>query len=506
MKLSFKYQFIISFVTLGAFFVMMIAYINFQAIETTTQRLIDQKIEYLKTTSSKLLGKPLSIYDIATIDDIVGGLSTLKSIKGIKVVDKQDKVISQSGYSKIDNTFLQIRHSITQNNIALGSIVFCLDFSKHYQYIEKNRIQTIQIILIEILLSILFSYIIGYRISRDLEELTTIAQKIGNDVDIDLPTKQSSNEISKLSYAMKEMQIEIKDRSCRLLEQQNMVDKYVIISATDLEGNITYASEAFCQISGFTKAELIGQNHRIVRHIDMPKELYKDLWQTITQEKSWEGEIKNCRKDGKFYWINAHIDPIYNRSNKHIGYRAIREDITDKKRVEELSITDRLTKLYNRLKIDEVFAYEIEQAKRYHTPLAIIMLDLDKFKSVNDIFGHQVGDEVLQALASILQSQSRSVDLVGRWGGEEFIIIAPNIQLKGAFILAQKLRKSIEEHRFNQVGQKTASFGVSQYIDEDTQDTMTARADKALFMAKNAGRNQVVVSIDNSNYQTSEEF
>ncbi len=506
MKLSFKYQFIISFVTLGAFFVMMIAYINFQAIETTTQRLIDQKIEYLKTTSSKLLGKPLSIYDIATIDDIVGGLSTLKSIKGIKVVDKQDKVISQSGYSKIDNTFLQIRHSITQDNITLGSIVFCLDFSKHYQYIEKNRIQTIQIIFIEILLSILFSYIIGYRISRDLEELTTVAQKIGNDVDIDLPSKQSSNEISKLSYAMKEMQIEIKDRSCRLLEQQNMVDKYVIISATDLEGNITYASEAFCQISGFTKAELIGENHRIVRHLDMPKELYKDLWQTITQEKSWEGEIKNCRKDGKFYWINAHIDPIYNRFDKHIGYRAIREDITDKKRVEELSITDRLTKLYNRLKIDEVFAYEIEQAKRYHTPLAIIMLDLDKFKSVNDIFGHQVGDEVLQALASILQSQSRSVDLVGRWGGEEFIIIAPNIQLKGALVLAQKLRKSIEEHRFNQVGQKTASFGVSEYIDEDTQESMIARADKALFMAKNAGRNQVVVSIDNSNYQTSEEF
>jgi len=365
-----------------------------------------------------------------------------------------------------------------------------------------TKTTTTQLVGTEIVIFVALALIILYRISHHLQKLIKRVQKIAYAINIELPQKSKGDEISQLSTTLSKIELEIQERSRHLIEQQHMVDKYVIISATDLKGTITYASEAFCAISGYSKAELIGKNHRIVRHKDMPKKLYKELWESITQEKAWEGEIKNRKKDGTHYWIYAHIEPTYDRTGKHIGYRAIRQDITDKKRIQELSITDQLTKLYNRLKIDEVFTHEIAQAKRYATPLSIIMMDLDHFKSVNDTYGHQVGDEVLISLAKILLSQSRQADIVGRWGGEEFIIIAPNIDLNKAGEFAQKLRTTIAAHPFDQVGYKSASFGVSGYIDGDTQESMVKRADGALYQAKERGRDQVVLAIDANHYQS----
>jgi PAS domain S-box-containing protein len=122
-------------------------------------------------------------------------------------------------------------------------------------------------------------------------------------------------------------------------------DKYVIASKTDLKGNITYVSNKFCEISEYTKEELIGTNHSILRHEDMPDEVFKDMWNIISKEDSWEGEIKNKTKSGGYYWVNANISPLY-RDEKHIGYVAIRSDITDKKKIDELneSLQKRITK------------------------------------------------------------------------------------------------------------------------------------------------------------------
>ncbi|ADN09950.1 HD domain-containing phosphohydrolase [Sulfurimonas autotrophica] len=113
-------------------------------------------------------------------------------------------------------------------------------------------------------------------------------------------------------------------------------DKDVIFSATDLTGKIVYASEAFCKISKYSKEELLGKNHNIVRHKDMPDELFEDLWQTLQSGKSWYGEIKNRTKDGGYYWVWAHIEPYYDDNGEVIGYHALREDITDKKTLQEL--------------------------------------------------------------------------------------------------------------------------------------------------------------------------
>ena len=275
-----------------------------------------------------------------------------------------------------------------------------------------------------------------------------------------------------------------------------LVDANVIISSTDLEGTITEVSEAFCRISGYTKEELIGKNHNIVRHEEMPDSLYKELWEVISEDKSWHGEMKNRRKDGGEYWVDAVISPRYNEDGDKIGYIAIRQDITNQKHIEELSITDRLTGIYNRLKLDEFFEHQLNFVKRHNEPFSIIITDIDKFKAVNDNFGHQVGDEVLKEFAALIKANLREEDVFGRWGGEEFLILLPATSLGGAKALAEKLRNLIEQNNFSHVGHKTSSFGVASYQSFDDAKTMVARADAALYKAKSNGRNLVMTQED----------
>lgn len=272
-----------------------------------------------------------------------------------------------------------------------------------------------------------------------------------------------------------------------------IIDTHVITSSTDLYGIITDVSDAFCKISGYTKEELIGKSHNIGRHPDMPSSLYEEMWSALKKGISWSGEIKNRRKDGSTYWMETIIEPRYNEEYYLVGYTAIRHDITDKKRVEELSITDRLTGLYNRLKLDELFAYYLSIAKRHQTPLSILLLDIDKFKSVNDTYGHQVGDSVLQEIAKLLKANVRLEDAVGRWGGEEFLILLPSSNVEEARLLAEKLRGVIEAEHFAYAGSRTASFGVAMYHINDDEKSMVARADESLYRAKENGRNRVEV-------------
>lgn len=140
-------------------------------------------------------------------------------------------------------------------------------------------------------------------------------------------------------------------------------DKYIIASKTNLSGEITYVSEAFVEISGYTRKELIGEPQSLVRHPDMPTVLFKELWETIQNKQVWHGEIKNRKKDGGFYWIKAHISPDIDRDGRVIGYNAIREDITLRKAFEELTNTleDRIHK--EMLKNDKKTQHMLEQSR-----------------------------------------------------------------------------------------------------------------------------------------------
>lgn len=163
-----------------------------------------------------------------------------------------------------------------------------------------------------------------------------------------------------------------------------------------------------------------------------------------------------------------------------------------KDRLNKLYITDRLTALYNRNKIDKIIDTEIKKKKRHDGTFSVILIDIDHFKLINDTYGHIVGDMVLKEFADIFKSSIRDIDYVGRWGGEEFIIICMQTDQKGACALAEHLRKKIEEFEFTTVGKETASFGIASCEYEDDADSIVENADKALYRAKREGRNKVV--------------
>ncbi len=153
--------------------------------------------------------------------------------------------------------------------------------------------------------------------------------------------------------------------------------------------------------------------------------------------------------------------------------------------------TDRLTQLYNRHHLDAVIDAELKRFERMGTCFSILLADCDKFKSVNDTFGHQAGDLVLIDIAHLMGGAARAIDTVGRWGGEEFLAILPGTDLAGAVEVAEKLRAAIAAHQFAGVGHKTASFGVAEIRPGDSIRALVARADAALYRAKKNGRNRV---------------
>ena len=167
--------------------------------------------------------------------------------------------------------------------------------------------------------------------------------------------------------------------------------------------------------------------------------------------------------------------------------------LENEKKFEYLSQTDQLTWLYNRHKLHQVFTSEINRSNRFEEIFGIILLDIDLFKNVNDTYGHNIGDLVLKEISNILKDNSRVSDTVGRCGGQEFLIVIPQTDIEGARILAEKLRKEIENHHFSTVGKLTASFGLAYYRKGDDENSIVKRADEALYKAKELGRNTIVI-------------
>lgn len=180
-------------------------------------------------------------------------------------------------------------------------------------------------------------------------------------------------------------------------------------------------------------------------------------------------------------------------------YRVLKEHnatlVALNRELEILSITDSLTKLYNRRYLDRRLREAIDLAKRYKTPFSLILMDIDDFKIINDTYGHDRGDKVLQQVAGILAKDSRVTDIIGRWGGEEFLIVCPHSTLQSVRVVADKMCRAIEQEAFGIGAPVTGSFGIVEYTEDDDTDTIINRVDKALYRAKDEGKNRVVTVV-----------
>lgn len=295
---------------------------------------------------------------------------------------------------------------------------------------------------------------------------------------------------------LKQEQYQLVQRNNHLLE---LIKSHVAYLKTDINGIITEVSPSFCrlfhshqQVIELCNRYFVGNNVNMLKTGSTPQEHYFQLWQTLGKQQVYTHEIEDRHADGASGWYRVTIAPDTDESGYLIGYIAFYLNIDKEIRFEHEATTDYLTGLCNRAKFDRLFNDELIRAQRYRHPFSLILADIDHFKTVNDDYGHLVGDAVLKDFAQLLSEHIRQTDSVARWGGEEFIILCPNTDNEGAVQLAEKLRHVIQEHAFASIGHKTASFGVATYHPQWDALDLFRNVDKALYQAKDAGRNKVV--------------
>lgn len=422
-----------------------------------------------------------------------------------------------------------------------------------------------------------------------------------------------------LAISLRRKEVELERRNRELTFKKIALDEHAIVSVADVSGKITYANDKFCEITGFSREELIGRSHRILNSGYHPPEFWKHFWETISSGKPWHGDVKNKRKDGTEYWVRATVTPFLNGKGQPFQYIAIRTDITQQKEMEaallqaqrvakmgswtldartgasvwseetyrilgvdpfvlkggrdaflgyiykedvhavieafrisidenlpyekeyrivrrdtgqirwvheqclhqrndagqvirsdgtvqditerkkvqaeitRLALTDQLTGVANRNYFNMKFDQSLKLASREGKLVALLLLDLDKFKPINDTFGHLVGDAVLQGVANVFRQQCRETDVIARLGGDEFaiLLIHPGSEEDVARVAERIIN---EVRRPMQVGEDElrvgVSIGVAMFPEVDVAiEGLIKKADLALYEAKDAGRN-----------------
>ena len=268
------------------------------------------------------------------------------------------------------------------------------------------------------------------------------------------------------------------------------------IVITDLDARIEYVNATFLRETGYSIEEVMGKNPRILQSGKTSRATYEDMWAHLQCGELWKGEFTNRRKDGTEYIELLHVSPVRQATGQISNYLAIKENITDRKiadeQINKLAHFDQLTGLPNRMLLNNHARFALSLAQRRHEQLAVMFLDLDHFKDINDTLGHSIGDLLLVEIGNRLKAALREEDTVSRQGGDEFILILPDTDAQGAARVAGKL---IEEVcRPVQAGQHeiniSASIGISIYPhDGEDLETLSKNADAAMYRTKHEGRN-----------------
>lgn len=294
-----------------------------------------------------------------------------------------------------------------------------------------------------------------------------------------------------------------------------LAEAKAIFAVKQPDGSYSFAGQEYLAAFGLAETDVVGKTDHDLFASEVAEALRRNDLQVIRSRRSLTcEEVIPVAGEPRSY-LSVRF-PINGANGGLTATGVIAVDITERKRTEAemvtalmvarqansrlentvaelelLASTDRLTSAWNRRRMEEAARNEMHRTHRFRHPVSVIMLDVDNFKGINDRFGHQTGDRVLAEIAETLRLTHRESDSLTRWGGEEFMVLAPNTTLSGSVLLAEKLRKGIEAHRFAEVGMVTASFGVAEYQVTESYDDWIARADQALYEAKHAGKNRV---------------
>jgi diguanylate cyclase (GGDEF)-like protein/PAS domain S-box-containing protein len=271
----------------------------------------------------------------------------------------------------------------------------------------------------------------------------------------------------------------------------------ISVLISDRTGVIEYVNPKFCEVTGYSPQEAIGNTPRILKSGTHPAQFYRDLWATILSGREWRGEFHNRNKDGSLIWELASISPVFDEYRSITHFVGVKEDISELKRLQkelgEMAHSDDLTGLPNRALFMDRLGQVMIYAHRNLSRFALLFIDLDGFKVVNDRYGHQAGDEVLQEAARRLMGCVRKTDTVARIGGDEFIIILSDLKhWEEPAVVARKLLEVFgSPFRTGEVLCRIGvSIGVSIYPDDAAEaPNLISCADSAMYAAKEAGKN-----------------
>jgi len=265
------------------------------------------------------------------------------------------------------------------------------------------------------------------------------------------------------------------------------------VKITDRDGKLIFVNKALTDKTGYDESELIGKTPAVLKYEMRDADKAKHLWDTIMAGNVYKNCIRNRCKDGSTYYESITISPIFGEKGEIEHFVSTGKDVSDlvqlQNQLNELAMKDPLTGLCNRRSFNELLAAEKNRADRYGEMFGIIMLDIDHFKKVNDTYGHDTGDQTLVMLAEVIKNMVRENDTICRWGGEEFLLMAVNIDEAGLMLLAEKIREAVANIVFPTAGQLTISLGTTIYEPKEMLAKLLKRADKALYLAKDAGRN-----------------
>lgn len=303
---------------------------------------------------------------------------------------------------------------------------------------------------------------------------------------------------SEESHMSQITKLELEEKTKQNIEYA--LDKSTMIAITDHKGTIQKVNDKFCEISKYTEEELVNHSIQITYSDDHSQEFYNQLWKLIETGEIWQGEIKSLKKDGTYYWVDTTIIPFLDEKGIVYQHILLQQDITERKEydliIKDMAYSDPLTKLPNR---NYIRKWATEYRHNANEEITVMFIDIDRFKIINDNFGHAAGDNVLITISERLKSRTGDDGVIFKLGGEEFIIIMQNKSKEDIKIVIDKVFEAIREPiQFNNIQLlMTPSIGISSDLSysEDTNffesmNDLIKKADTAMYYAKRQGGNQ----------------
>lgn len=419
----------------------------------------------------------------------------------------------------VDSLFWFKAASKAIESIIAYSHAINIQINRNISSVVDHANTTVMLLLATILL-VGSIFAISYRLIfvRFIRPLTLLEQAANTIAHGDLQRSiqiDSKDEFGRFADTFDSMRLRLlEDRRQREQTEQElrklhnaMIYSVSSIVITDLEGIVEYVNPCFETTTGYSSTEVVGSKFNQLRSEQTSDETYKEMWDRIKSGAVWEGELQNKKKNGDLFWELVSIAPVLNSNGVVTHFIGTQHDISERKamegRLNYLAYHDDLTGLPNRMLLNDRFCQEHARAKRKGEEFALLILDLDNFKVINDTLGHNTGDKVLVEVASRLQDQARSGETVTRYGGDEFVILLTDIGSKNDLNIAAKRITDIIAEPIEQDERTlhvTCSVGIAIWPNNgDDLPSLLSHADAAMYSAKEQGRDRFEFYTDDLN-------